>query len=335
MQADWKGGDMPDMELEKEDWQSREKRFYTDQRRFLLLVILVHFLWAIGVPLTKLGYEALGIGEQDLLEMFLFAGIRLFFAGFLALLFCLLKGNRLLPSSWTEFWELVKLSVIMSVIQYVCLYIGTALSQGVVASILASSGAFQGILFSSLVFKEDRMTPRKITGCILGVIAVVILNLHDIRTGMTVSVLGGLLIIASQGAGTLGAVYLKYISQGKNAVWIGAWQTFLGGAFLIAAGFAGGGRLKLQAVSSAAGPTVGLIAASCLALILSNQLYKYNDISKVVIFTLLLPVFGTISSAILLRESLASAALLVSLLINCIGVCLVTTEGRKEHIRAK
>lgn len=324
---------MPDMELEKEDWQSREKRFYTGRRLFLILVVLVHFLWAIGVPLTKLGYVAFGIGESDVPEMFIFAGIRLFFAGFLALLFCLYKGNRLLPSSRRELWELVKLSMIMSVIQYICLYIGTALSQGVVASILASSGSFQGILFSSLVFKEDRMTPRKIIGCILGVIAVIILNINDIRTGMTVSIMGGLLIIASQGAGTLGAVYLKYISQGKNAVWIGAWQTFLGGAFLIITGFLGGGRLTAQTSAAVAGPTAALIIASCLALIISNQLYKYNDISKVVIFTLLLPVFGTVASAILLQESLASVTLLLSLLINCVGVWLVTMEGRKEISR--
>ncbi len=320
------------MELEKEDWQIREKRFYTNRKMFLLLVIVVHFLWAIGVPLTKLGYEAFGVGESDVFEMFIFAGIRLFFAGFLALLFCLYKGNKLLPSSKSELWALIKLSLIMSVIQYICLYIGTALSQGVVASILASSGAFQGILFSSLVFKEDKMTPRKIIGCVLGVIAVIILNINDIRTGMTVSILGGLMIIASQGAGTLGAVYLKYISQGKNAVWIGAWQTFLGGGFLIAAGFLGGGRLTTQTPQAALWPTLAIIVASCLALIISNQLYKYNDISKVVIFTLLLPVFGTISSAVMLHESLASATLLLSLLINCVGVCLVTMEGRKETV---
>lgn len=88
---------MPDRELKKEDWQDRERRFYTNRKMFLLLVIVVHFLWAIGVPLTKLGYAAFGVGESDVFEMFIFAGIRLFFAGFLALLFCLYKGNRCFP----------------------------------------------------------------------------------------------------------------------------------------------------------------------------------------------------------------------------------------------
>ena len=61
-------------------------------------------------------------------------------------------------------------------------------------------------------------------------------------------------------------------------------------------------------------------------MILSNQLYKYNNISKVVVFSLLLPIFGTVLSALMLGESLASATLLVSLLINCAGVALVTME---------
>ena len=53
-------------------------------------------------------------------------------------------------------------------------------------------------------------------------------------------------------------------------------------------------------------PTGGLILSSCLALIISNQLYKYNDISRVVIFTLLLPVFGVILSALMLHEAVNS-----------------------------
>ncbi len=182
------------------------------------------------------------------------------------------------------------------------------------------------MLFSSLVFKEDRMTVRKGLGCALGVVAVIILNVNDLGTGMQVSLIGGLLVIASQGAGTLGGVYLKYISPGKNAIWLGAAQTLTGGGILIFIGLLGGGSLHAADLVQALAPTVAVIFTSCLALILSNQLYKYNNISKVVVFSLLLPIFGTVLSALMLGESLASATLLVSLLINCAGVALVTME---------
>ena len=193
-------------------WENRERCFYSSPRNFFLLVLLVYFCWAMGVPLTKLGYTAYAIGEGDIPQMLTYAGIRLFFAGLLALGFCGYRGVRLLPASGKEAGQILKLGLIMSVLQYIFLYIGTALSPGVVASILSSSGAFLGMLFSSLVFKEDRMTVRKGLGCALGVVAVIILNVNDLGTGMQVSLIGGLLVIASQGAGTLGGVYLKYIS---------------------------------------------------------------------------------------------------------------------------
>ena len=307
-------------------WENRERCFYSSPRNFFLLVLLVYFCWAMGVPLTKLGYTAYAIGEGDIPQMLTYAGIRLFFAGLLALGFCGYRGVRLLPASGKEAGQILKLGLIMSVLQYIFLYIGTALSPGVVASILSSSGAFLGMLFSSLVFKEDRMTVRKSLGCALGVVAVIILNVNDLGTGMQVSVIGGLLVIASQGAGTLGGVYLKYISPGKNAIWLGAAQTFTGGGILIFIGLLGGGSLHATDLVQALAPTVAVILTSCLALILSNQLYKYNNISKVVVFSLLLPIFGTVLSALMLGESLASATLLVSLLINCAGVALVTME---------
>ncbi len=311
--------------------EERERRFYTDKRVFYALIFVVHFLWAVAVPLTKLGYAGFGIGTGDIFQMFTFAGIRLFFAGLIALLFCVCKGISIVPESGRELWQIAKLGLIMSVLQYICLYIGTAFSQGVVVAILTSSGSFFGILFSSLVFKDDRLTLRKLAGCILGLIAVIILNFNDVRSGMVFSAVGTIMVLGAEAAGTLGAVYLKYISQGKNAIYVGGMQTFLGGAFLLVMGTVGGGRLHIETENpmEAVWPTIAIILAAGLALIISNQLYKYNDISKVVIFTVLLPVFGMIASALLLHESLASAALLVSLLVNCVGVCLVTMEKKK------
>lgn len=66
-------------------WENRERCFYSSPRNFFLLVLLVYFCWAMGVPLTKLGYTAYAIGEGDIPQMLTYAGIRLFFAGLLAL----------------------------------------------------------------------------------------------------------------------------------------------------------------------------------------------------------------------------------------------------------
>jgi drug/metabolite transporter (DMT)-like permease len=314
------------MDRQEKDWE-KEARFYTNPKVFYFLVIVVHFLWAVAVPLTKLGYAAFGIGGGNLFQLFTYAGLRLFFAGLLALAFCAVRKQKLLPDR-KIFFQLLKLGLLMSVLQYVLLYIGTAYASGVVASILASSGAFFGILFSSLVFREDKLTPRKVLGCLLGVCAVIILNINDIRAGFAISVFGGLCVAMSQAAGTLGAVYLKVVSQGRDAIWIGGWQSFLGGCVLMAAGWCGGGTLALRGSAGDIWSSVILFLSAGLALIISNQLYKYNPLSKVVIFSLLLPAFGVLTSALLLGESLASLPVIFSLLLDCAGVGLVTVERK-------
>ena len=97
-------------------------------------------------------------------------------------------------------------------------------------------------------------------------------------------------------------------------------------------GTLGGGSLHMESgvPQKAIGSTVAIILSTAVTLVISNQMYKYNSISKVVIFTLLLPVFGTLTSGLLLKESLASVPLLVSLLINCIGIGLVTIEKNSK-----
>ena len=315
------------MDLYKEE---KERKFWSGPATFLIMVIICNFFWAIAVPINKISNQAFSLESTDTMALFTFAGIRLVGAGLIALAFCCLKGIKLLPAK-KELSSLLKLGLLMSAGQYACLYLGTAMSPGVVVSILSSSGSFEGILFSSLVFKNDKLTVRKLLGCALGVIAVVILNIQDLHTGITISVLGSALIILSQGCGTLGAVYLKYISNGRPAIWIGGWQSLLGGLALLAAGLLGGGTVKARELSVVSvGSVVVLIIISALALIISNQLYKYNDISRVVIFSLLLPVFGALTSAVMLGESLASTALLASLAIDCAGVWLVSVERKKK-----
>ncbi|MDR3254319.1 MAG: DMT family transporter [Synergistaceae bacterium] len=225
---------------------------------------------------------------------------------------------------------MLKLSLLMSISQYILLYIGSALASGIEASILSSSGAFVGIIFSGFVFKDDPFTIRKLLGCLLGLASVVLLNIAEITSGvLTLSVIGGLLIILSQSMGVLGAIYLKYISQGRDALWLCGWQTLIGGVSLCAAGSLGGGGLDASHNLEGFKSFVLLAFCASLAAIISTQLYKYVDISKVVIFNFLLPIFGSLASAMLLGESLASFALLVSLSFTCVGVFLVTKDDAK------
>ena len=312
--------------------EAHERKLYAGGVSFYFFIIIVHFFWAISGPLTKMSYSGFGVSGEDIFEIIHFAGIRLFCSGLIGLVYCRIRGARLFPENLSDLWQLTKLGLVMGVAQYTFFNFGAAFSSGVQTSILSSSGAFCGILISALIFQEDALTARKLLGCALGVVAVIILNWEDIRAGVSASLFGALLLLLGQISGTLGAAYLKVISKGHNAIWVGGWQSVISGGILIAIGILGNGTLSFAAGSSAAFPTLVLILTSGAALIVSNQLYKYNPLSKVMIFSLLSPVLGVFSSALLLGDSLHSAFVFSSLIMNCAGVALVTTE---RHNAAK
>lgn len=307
--------------------EEREKALYAGGISVYGFIIIVQFFWAISGPLTKMSYAGFGVSGEDVFAVIHFAGLRLCGAGIIGLAYHCLRGQRLLPENLADFWQLTKLGLIMGVAQYLFFNFGAAFSSGIQTSILSSAGAFCGILISALLFKEDALTSRKILGCILGVVAVVILNWEDLHAGVTTSLFGALLLLLGQISGSFGAAYVKIISRGRSAIWVGGWQSIISGVLLIAVGLCGNGTLSFDGTGhSAALPTAVLILTSGAALIFSNQLYKYNPLSKIMIFSLLSPVLGVFSSAIMLGDPLNSGYVFASLLINCLGVALVTTE---------
>ena len=315
--------------------EERARALYGGGASFYFFIIIVYFFWAISGPMTKICYAGFGVSGTDVFELINFAGIRLFGAGVIGLAYCRIRGVRLMPAHFSDFWQIARLGLIMGVAQYIFFNFGAAFSSGVQISILSSAGAFCGILISALIFKEDALTPRKLLGCILGVIAVIILNWKDINMGVTASLFGAFLLLLGQISGSFGAAYLKIISRGRSAIWVGSWQSVISGALLMIIGLCGNGSLSLEAGSSAAFPMVVLILTSGAALIFSNQLYKYNPLSRVMIFSLLSPVLGVFSSAIMLGDSLYSGFVFTSLIINCVGVALVTTEKSPAEHKVK
>jgi drug/metabolite transporter (DMT)-like permease len=314
------------MKHERQAAEERERTRYAKGASFYFFILIVHFCWAISGPITKLSYAGLGVSGADGFALVQLAGIRLLGAGAIGLAYCRIRGVPLLPKRPSDFWQITKLGLIMGVAQYLFFNFGAAFSSGVQTSILSSAGAFCGILISALLFKEDRLTARKLLGCALGAAAVLLLNWEDLQRGVTASLLGALLLVLGQVAGCFGAAYLKMLSQGRSAIWVGSWQSVVSGTLLLLAGLWGRGVLSFAAGSAAVLPTAVLLLTSGAALILSNQLYKYNSLSRVMIFSLLSPVLGVFSSALLLGDSLHSGFVLASLLVNCAGVALVTTE---------
>ena len=95
------------------------------------LAILCCLLWGSAFPSIKIGYRLFEIGSGDSMSQILFAGIRFFLAGILAIIFgSLLQKKVLFPKK--DSWRMVcKLSIFQTVLQYFFFDMGLAHSSGV------------------------------------------------------------------------------------------------------------------------------------------------------------------------------------------------------------
>ena len=76
---------------------------------------------------------------------------------------------------------------ITEIIQYLFFYIGLANTSGVKGTIISGSNAFFAILISSLIFKMEKLTLKKVIACIIGFAGIVVVNLDglDLRMNFT------------------------------------------------------------------------------------------------------------------------------------------------------
>lgn len=62
---------------------------------------------------------------------------------------------------------------------------------------------------------------------------------------------------------------------------------------------------------------------SSVAFTIWTQLLKYNKVGIISIFNFLIPIFGTVLSAIFLGENIFDIKILISLIFVCCGISLV------------
>ncbi len=267
-----------------------------------LLASVSCFLWGSAFPGIKIGYEWFRIGSLDAAAQILFAGCRFFLAGMMVIaLGSFTSGHFLRPVNRSEFKHAVIISLFQTILQYVLFYIGLANTAGTKASIIVGSNVFIAILFTCLVFKQEKLTKEKLVGCLVGFVGVVIINL---TAGMTLdmSFRGEGLVLISTTAYAISSSFMKEYSKTDDTVMLSGYQFFIGGIVMMAAGWLLGGRIGMPE-SKGILILIYLSFSSAAAYTIWTKLLKYNPVSKVAVFCFMTPVFGVILSAILLEES--------------------------------
>jgi drug/metabolite transporter (DMT)-like permease len=287
-------------------------------------------LWGSAFPCIKIGYRLFDIPSDGTATQILFAGIRFMFAGIIALILGSIMNKKFLLPKKSSLGNVVKLSMLQTVIQYIFFYVGLANTTGVKASVIEGVSAFVAILVASLLFKQEKLTSRKIIGCTIGFIGVVLVNVSGNSMDLSVSFIGEGFILISTVAYAFSSIYIKRYSESENPVVLSSWQFIVGGVIMVICGLVAGGRIEKWTPSGIA-MLLYLATVSAVAYSLWGILLKYNPVSKVAVFGFMNPVFGVILSAILLREEGSLSLIsIVSLVLVCIGIYIVNAKKNAE-----
>lgn len=298
-----------------------EQKWITKPAGILTVALAVAVLWGSAYPGVKIGFSLWEIATEDFASKILFAGIRFFLAGAMTLGFASARERRLIRPAREELPMVAALGVVLTTVQYIFYYIGLAHLSASKGAILFSSGTFAAVLASPLIVRGERLTARKVVGCLIGFAGVVTVN-GGALAGEAVTMLGeGFILIAAVSFG-LGSTYSKVVSAHSSPVMVTGYQMLIGGALLCLIGPLCGGRLE-HVSPPALALLLYLSFLSAAAFSLWTMLLKHNDVGRVTVYNFLVPIFGTLLSGLFLREPVLTVRNLIALLLVCTGIVAV------------
>ena len=275
-----------------------EKKIYSKGIFVFFAAMLCCALWGSATPFIKIGYELM-LPEKEVASTILFAGIRFFLAGVLTILIYSVAGRKFIYPQKENLGKITTVSIFQTIIQYIFFYVGLANTTGVKGTVISGSNSFFSILIASLVFRQEKLSFRKIIACILGFAGIISVNLKGLDLNMNLT--GDGFVLFSTIAYAVSSVLMKKYSRDENPVVISGYQFVLGGLVMIVLGVILGGSVRIES-AKAVGVLIYLSLLSAVAYSLWGILLKHNPVSKVTIYTFMIPVFGVILSWLMLSE---------------------------------
>ena len=308
---------------------ARKTDFLSTAAGILTAAVTANLLWGSAAPCIKLGYRFFAIDGEDVMSQILFAGVRFTLAGVLTVVLgSLLRRRFILPKRGSG-RMILTLAMMQTVIQYTFFYIGLSHAPGFKGSIISPTSTFFALLIAALVFRQEKLTAKKLIGCLIGFAGVILVSLNGRLEGGARLNGEGFLVLAAASYGC-SSVLIKRYSAREDPVVLSGWQFVLGGSLMTAAALLGGGRL--HAVSAFAWPLMIYLGfLSAVAYMLWSLLLQRHPVSRIMVFSFLNPVFGVLLSALLLDEirGLNISRCLLAMALVCLGVWIVNRPGRR------
>lgn len=301
-----------------------KRSLFENPKMAIGIAIFCNLLWGTAFPTIKVGYELFSIGDS-VSSKILFAGIRFFFSGLLLVAYHVATTKRLPTIKKQNYHWVLILALVQTTAQYFFAYIGVANTTGAAATIFSSVSACYAVVLAHFFFTNDKLNTQKVVGSVVCVFGIFISTLG--QGSIRFSLNGEGMLLVSQLCFAIGSVFNKKITQSDGPLAVTSYNLTLGGLVLIVIGLGGGGKLAVVTLP-------GLLVLSYLALLsalaftLWSQVLKFHPVGKVSVFTFIVPIAGTLFSALVLGEDIMHIKYPISLVLVTLGIYII-------HLRRK
>ncbi len=298
------------------------------------IAVACTLMWGSSFPLIKIGYAMLGI-RGDIVSIMYFAAFRFIIAAMIMLAGMKLSGRSILVREKADYLYLVIIALLQTTIQFTLFYIGLANTTGTKAAIINGSGSFFVVIFSHMFFAGDKISLRKLAGILLGFAGLVLVNLDSNMIDCSFSFTGEGFILLTSITGAIGTVVIKKVSARISPVQITAFQFLIGAAMLFAISAALEFPPPLAFTPGSLLLLIYLGVISSASFSLWYLLIRHNNLSRVAVYFFLVPIWGALSSTILIDTEFLSLVVSAALLLVSMGIFLTNMAQRplKKKIR--
>ena len=301
--------------------ETKKNKLLTNKFFVAISALICCALWGSATPFIKVGYELI-LPVQTTASTILFAGIRFAIAGIITVLIYSIARRKFLYPKKENLGRITVVSFTQTIIQYMLFFIGLSNTSGVKGTIISGSNAFFAMLVACLIFRQEKITFKKVIACIIGFAGIVVVNLNGLDLNMTLT--GEGFVLFSSISYAFSSAFMKKYSSYEDPVVISGYQFILGGAVMMIIGLVLGGEVVFETTQAVA-VLIYLAFVSAIAYSLWGVLLKFNPVSKVTIYTFTTPVFGVLLSAVMLTEqsNVTPVNLLITLVLVCTGILIL------------
>ncbi len=284
--------------------------------------------WAVLILLGAIwgaSYYFIKIGGAEIPPL-TFVAARTMIAAFALLIVLRLRGEGL-PRTRAGWMPLAAMGIFNGVIPYTLITWGELHISSGLAAILTAAMPLFTVILAHFWTQDERLTPSRVFGIIVGFFGVVILFLPELRRGMQIEFWGEIAVIFAAASYAVATLVARRYLHGVSHVAAATGQLSSAALVTIPLSLAIDNPLALRPSLGAFGALLVLaLLGTAFAYVLYYWLVEHTGATRTALVTYLIPITGVMWGALLLSEAVELEAL-VGLVLIIIGIGFVNRQA--------